>query len=551
MVLRSVRVALVLLVLCSGSRSEVHANAQAPVYVPLDSWIYPAFRRLSALGYAPDLEHLVAPWSRSECVMLLEEVKDLTSRRSERESDPAGYAEALRLLPSLSREFASDVEERKLQIVLESVYTQMLPISGRPLNDSYHFGQTVVNNFGRPYGQGLNSYSGLSAFATLGPVSAYFRGEAQTSAANQPYASPVPALLATLDGVPSVAPSGITARQRFTPLEMYLGVKAGAFNVTFGKQSLWWGPGEASAFAFTDNSAAPYSLKIAQGTPWVLPGVLRHLGHIRTQFVLGQLSGNTSPPRPFFNAQKITFQLTENLEIGFTRSALFGGVGHPLTTDAFLRSFFSTSSTGGNSFGARNDPGDRRGGFDFLWRLPRLERFVSLYSDSLADDEPNPIASPRRSAWAPGLYFPRLFSPKVDLRLETYSTWLYRGDAGGRFFYWNTQYRDAYTNNGNLLGSWIGRDARAYLATSTFWWSADRKITAAYKQIKTGSEFIPGGGTQTDVSLRAEWAFTPFLRANASGQWERIFIPALGNSRTDVAVGLGLTYAPGTLLSRH
>jgi hypothetical protein len=455
--------------------------------------------------------------------------------------------EAIRLLADLRREFAPDAEPGRPQLRLESIYDKVLPIAGAPLNDSYHFGQTIRDNYGRPYGDGFNSVAGFSTAATAGRFSAYFRGELQTSSPNSAYSAGTTSLLATLDGVPTEAAANRNGVTRFDVLDAYVGIHLGDFNITAGKQSSWWGPGTSSAFLLSDNSEPLYSVKIAQQTPFVLPGALRYLGHIRTQLIVGRLTGNTSPPKPFINAQKITLQLTQNLEVGFSRSTLFGGVGHPLTAGSIARSFFSITSSGGTAFGSSNDPGDRRSGFDFLWRLPGVSRYVTVYSDSLADDEPNPLASPRRSAWAPGIYFPRLFHPKLDLRFETYSTWLYRGDEGGRFFYWNTQYRDAYTDNGNIIGSWVGRDARAYAVSSSYWHSAKDKIVASYQQVKTGSNFIPGGGTQTDVSISWQWAFSRDVIANLSSQWERIYIPVLGGPHTDVATGFGITITPSGL----
>jgi hypothetical protein len=332
---------------------------------------------------------------------------------------------------------------------------------------------------------------------------------------------------------------------RFDPLEMYVGANLPGFDATFGKQSLAWGPGDDSEFHFSNNAEPMYMLRLAQRTPLVLPGALRFLGHIRTQFLVGRLTGHAYPPKPFINAQKITFQLTQDFEIGFSRSAIFGGVGHPLTAGSIARSFFSTASTGGTAFGSSNDAGDRRSGFDFVLHVPGLKRYLTIYSDSLADDEPNPLASPRRSAWAPGLYLTELPGlRRMDLRFETYSTWLYRGDPGGMFFYWNDQYRDAYTNDGNLFGSWVGRDARAYVVSSTYWWSAKNKITATYRQTKTGNQFLPGGGTQTDVSMNAQWEFPANLLVAAFVQYERYFVPVLGGPKRDVVAGFGFTYYP-------
>jgi Capsule assembly protein Wzi len=523
------------------------AKASGPVYVPLDSWAYTAFKRLAAMGYLPDAEGLAAPWTRAQCLVLVEEAEDIASRHSTKTAKGAMIDEARSLIASLKREFTDDANERA-QARIESIYARGLGISGQPLRDSYHFGQTIVNDYGRPYEEGTNALAGFSAFGTLGRFSGYFRGEYLEAGGRGPYAADLQGLVSGLDGVPP-RPGTITSARKFNPLETYVGARLGNFDITFGKQSLWWGPGEDSAFHFSNNAEPIYMLRIGQESPFVLPGPFRFLGHIRTQFLVGKLSGHAYPPRPFINAQKITLQLTENLELGFTRSSIFGGVGHPLTTRSILRSFFSTSSTGGTSVGSANDPGDRRSGFDFLWRVPRLRRFVTIYSDSLADDEPNPLDSPRRSAWGPGIYFtqlPRL--RRMDLRFETYSTRLYRQDQGGAFFYWNNQYRDAYTNNGYLLGSWVGRDARAYQVSSTYWWSAQNKLTVSYRQTKTGSMFLPGGGTQTDLSVSGQWQLRRDVTVSPVLQFERYFIPALGGPKKDLSIGLQITFNPKNLV---
>ena len=516
----------------------------APIFVPLDSWVYPVFKRLAAMGYLPDEETLVAPWTREECLVLVDEADDLASRHRVKIATGASNDEALAMIAELKREFQGD-RGTKPQVRIESVYGGVTGIAGPPLRDSYHFGQTLVNDYGRPYQEGVNTVDGFSAYATAGRFSGYFRGEYQESGGRGPESVGVQDLIGSLDGVPPSSPLRTLPTRKFDPLEMYLGVTLGDFAVTFGKQSYWLGPGEASAFNFSNNSEPMYSFKISQQTPVVLPGPFRFLGHIRMNFLVGKLSGHQYPPRPFMNAQKITFQLTPGFELGFTRSSIFGGVGHPLTTGSVLRSFFSTTSTGGTAFGSFNDPGDRRSGFDFLWRVPGVSRFVTIYSDSLADDEPSPLSSPRRSAWAPGIYFTQLPGlRKVDLRFETYATWLYRGDEGDRFFYWNNQYRDAYTNDGFLLGSWVGRDARAYVASSSYWWSAKNKITVGFRQTKTGSNFLPGGGSQTDISLTGQWELKQDLIGTAFVQYERYFIPSLGGRQNDVTSGLQLTYYP-------
>ena len=48
------------------------------------------------------------------------------------------------------------------------VYCVARGISGTPLRDSYHLGSTIINDYGRPYENGFNNYSGASGYATAG-----------------------------------------------------------------------------------------------------------------------------------------------------------------------------------------------------------------------------------------------------------------------------------------------------------------------------------------------------------------------------------------------
>ncbi len=448
----------------------------------------------------------------------------------------------LKLIAELKGEFSRD-RGAPTQARIESVYTNIRQVAGTPLRDSYHFGQTLVNDYGRPLEKGTNTDDGFSAYATAGRFSAYFSGEYQEAAGRAAPDQNIRNLLGFLDGVPPQPALATPPTSKFEPLEMYLGVKLGLFDVTFGKQSFWWGPDENSAFSFSNNAPPIYGLQIAQSAPIILPGPFRFLGRIRTQLLIGKLSGHLYPPRPLINAEKITLQVTQNLEFGFTRSSIFGGVGHPLTLKSFYEGFFSVSSTGSTVYGSANDPGDRRSGFDFRWYLPGSGACPVLAR--WPGDEVIPSVTAASSpAWCPAL-FPQC-APDSGARFA--SGWLLvvalHGDQGGLFFYWNNQYRDAYTNGQFLLGSWVGRDARAYVGSSTYWWSAKNKVTASFRQVKTGSNFLPGGGTQTDVSVNCQWSLTPQLLASGFVQFERYLIPALGGPQRDVVAGVSLVFYP-------
>src|SRR5207245_3747878 len=155
---------------------ETSKNSGSP-YVPLDSSVYPALERLAALGYI-DSEILgLRPWTRSECARLLDEAGDRIA------GEETVLPEAHDLYRALENEFSSELEssdgDSNRQVKLESIYTRFTQVAGKPLTDNYHFGQTIINDFGRPYERGFNNVTGFSAWATDGPFSVYLRGDYQ------------------------------------------------------------------------------------------------------------------------------------------------------------------------------------------------------------------------------------------------------------------------------------------------------------------------------------------------------------------------------------
>jgi len=150
------------------------ASPRGPVFVPLDSWIYPALLRLAALGYIHDQATGLRPWTRTECARELGEAMEIEvvgGRYSE---------EAVRLIAALREEFRRDAGSTAY-LELSSLYGRYLSIAGKPLIDGYNFGQTIVNDSGRPISQGGNVDVGFTAEAVDGRVSFYTRSEFQHS----------------------------------------------------------------------------------------------------------------------------------------------------------------------------------------------------------------------------------------------------------------------------------------------------------------------------------------------------------------------------------
>jgi membrane-associated phospholipid phosphatase len=523
--------------------------------VPMDSWIYPALERLGSMGLIPSQSVLIRPWTRQECLRQLREAEDFAER--ENRYSPALLAEAHRLMEDLRRELADEPVTYE-GLSLESVYARYGTIAGPALADSFHFGQTWWNDFGRPLGRGSSAIAGYSLRAHHGRLFFYGRQEMQHGPGNPADSAAMTGLKNTLDRVqdddPVIAPVlARAAYNRQRPIELYAGMAFAGNAITFGKQQLYWGPTTMGPLSFSSNAEPTYSLRVVSTRPHPLP-LLPSLGTYRFDIVLGKLSGHAYPARPWYNGQKIDFNLGDNLEIGFTRWSVFWGVGHPITLHSFKQNVFSFNSTGGGAgggggsagYGDRDDPGDRKSGFDFRYKLPFLRKAVTLYADAYSDDDPNPIAAPRRAAWNPGIYLARLpFLPHMDLRVEAVSSTGLFEDFGGQHFFLNNQYLDANTNKGFMLGNAIGRDARAIEGRAGYWLSGRTRIEAGYRQNKGGTLFLPGGATISDGFVNSSIALNRHWTVQTFAQYERFLIPSyMTGSQHNVSGWFQITWNP-------
>ncbi len=54
---------------------------------------------------------------------------------------------------------------------VESVYTRLMGVGGPVLRDSFHLGQTIYNDYGRPYATGFNNVTGFESVNEYGRFS--------------------------------------------------------------------------------------------------------------------------------------------------------------------------------------------------------------------------------------------------------------------------------------------------------------------------------------------------------------------------------------------
>jgi hypothetical protein len=144
-------------------------------YIPVDSWVYPAVLRLYSMGYVDHVYLGMRPWTRASLSNMLEDIDAQIEDANTYGDSTAAEAQDIyaALIYFLHYDAGMQCLTHQGNSHIESVYSVARSISGTPLRDSFHLGSTIINDYGRPYENGINNYSGASGYATIGRFTLY------------------------------------------------------------------------------------------------------------------------------------------------------------------------------------------------------------------------------------------------------------------------------------------------------------------------------------------------------------------------------------------
>jgi hypothetical protein len=144
-----------------------------------------------------------ASWTRRSVLHMLQESQnDIVNSHNEEAQEILA-----KLLDELSVEQPGGLVARGRVYGLESAYTRFMGIGGSTLRDSYHLGQTISNDYGRPYQPGFNNVTGFSTVNEMGRFSLYVRGEYQHSPSATGYSHALATQLSNIDFITYAPPN--------------------------------------------------------------------------------------------------------------------------------------------------------------------------------------------------------------------------------------------------------------------------------------------------------------------------------------------------------
>lgn len=153
-----------------------------------------------------------------------------------------------------------------------------------------------------------------------------------------------------------------------------------------GKIPTWWGPGQDGSLIRGDASlpVAGITMQRDQQTA-PTSDYLSWVGPWQYQLFAGQLEDYDAVPDAKLFGARLTASPWQWLEVGASRTFMWGGDGRPESFDSFTDALLGTKDNGGNDGG---DPANQLGGFDAQVKLSSLVGIpATVYAQYIGEDE--------------------------------------------------------------------------------------------------------------------------------------------------------------------
>jgi len=386
-------------------------------------------------------------------------------------------------LARLESEFAAELEDRETGREVdyfrpvEEVRVSYLFLDGE--ND-------VHNDRGREYREGHNTRLSVSSRFGWKVFSGYVRWEGRR--------------LEEDDGRREVTAARVE--------EGHLRLSAGKWYLEAGRESLWWGPGRHGALLLSDN-ARPFDLvRFGNEEPVLLPGFLSRLGPVRIEAFLTRLEEDRDISRPFLAGGRASICPLPWLELGVSRTAMFGGEGRSVTWTTIR------DAVTGHGENKPGDPGNQLAAIDWRLSVPWKAQPFEFYGEFGGEDEAGGFFC--RKAYLLGFYLPRLGpSPAFDFRVEYADTYLDGHHDHPRIWYTHGTYSSGYTYERRVIGHHMGTDARD-LYFELGWYPARSARIWASLDIEERELSSSDPEERNEYAVGLEWAPTDRLMVEAA-----------------------------------
>ena len=500
--------------------SVASASPLVTADVPLDSHYYGYLEKLEGMGYVSDSITATKPYSRLDMAKWTLQAEAaaknkplpqyletyLKAMRSE-------FAEEIAYLQEGKQNFKSNLKLRNVDMQFSHVSQDSSAYKYNNANASWQL--LNHNNNGYRYGDGFNAVGKLHISGSLNKDIAL----------------------------------GLTPRFSWDKdqhgdasiVEGYAKTHLGVWGVTVGKQPLNWGGGHSGTLAFGNNATPQTMVKLNLLEPHTFDnGVLKFLGKANINVFASQLEGNrverAKDFRPSYEGED--GKIYNPWQTEKDHATLLGIRADIMPTDALtiglermsmLKKFDKHWILGDNADDNNKDGWNDIAGLDVRYRFPGVQLYGSLYGEDQAH------AFPCENAYAAGVYFPQLVADgSWDLRLEASKT--------NQEWYGHWVLVNGWTYKDDIMGDWMGTDARKYYAEVNNYLQNGDKLTLGYTWAKLGKTSYAAEGKVQELQLGYNMKLSDAMYLDTALAYGKLDKDKGSDKSKLVAVGLSWEY---------
>lgn len=310
-----------------------------------------------------------------------------------------------------------------------------------------------------------------------------------------------------------------------------------------GKIPTWWGPGHDGSLIRGDASlpVAGFTMQRDQQTAPTFP-YLSWVGPWQYQLFAGQLEDYEAIPDAKLFGVRLTASPWEWLDVGASRTFMWGGEGRPQSFGSFADAVLGTKDNI-EADDETEDPANQLGGFDARLNLaPLVNVPAGVYAQYVGEDEAGGL--PAKNMYLAGVdYASAVYGRPYQLYAE-YTDTRTSGKVKG-ISYAHGTYTDGYYQQGFPLGYALGGDAESIALGGRLWLDNRNFINAKIQHAKVNqaeirneiNQAFPTTDKLTGLDVAWEHQYNPKTLISS-----RIWAVDSDVQSTDVGVGVGVEF---------
>ncbi|PNK60513.1 capsule assembly Wzi family protein [Psychrobacter sp. FDAARGOS_221] len=314
-----------------------------------------------------------------------------------------------------------------------------------------------------------------------------------------------------------------------------------------GQIPTWWGPGHDGSLIRGDASIPVMGLTMQRDTQTAPNNrYLSWIGPWQYQLFAGQLDDYKAVDHTKLIGMRLTAQPLDWLEVGASRSFMWGGKGRPESASSFWDALTGVKDNKPGS------PSNQLGGFDVRANLSSLiSQPIGIYAQYIGEDEAG--AMPAKNMYLGGIDYASSLNTTqlgtVPYQLYTeYTDTRTSGDVRG-ISYNHSSYTDGYYQHGYPLGYALGGDTQSVAVGGKLWLDNQNFITTKLQYAKVNQSGEVGSNSYRNnkafpesdklkvVDVAWEHRLNPKTKISS-----RIWASDSDIHSTDVGGGVGIEY---------